>query len=245
MASPRSYRTPYKGPKTFALADLTAKAMDPVLAKQGFGAADIILNWEDIVGERLARYCEPVKLQWPARPAKGEPGMGQEPASLVVRVEGGFAIELQHVSPLVIERVNAHLGWRCIGRLLLRQGDVLRGGASRATPRTVPDPYSLADPCGAYARPHPIDDAHTVAVRRDAGEGQDAASQAGTGLHVGRVDAGPLQPDAYLTRGRFRVGQRADLQYLAGGAGSFVEGTEHARSLSSCEAKPTCGLGRT
>ncbi len=144
MASPRSYRTPYKGPKTFALADLTAKAMDPVLAKQGFGAADIILNWEDIVGERLARYCEPVKLQWPARPAKGEPGMGQEPASLVVRVEGGFAIELQHVSPLVIERVNAHLGWRCIGRLLLRQGPL---GISRPAPRRKPvdDPAARAE----------------------------------------------------------------------------------------------------
>jgi hypothetical protein len=149
MAPPRSYRTPYKGPKTFALADLTAKAMDPVLAKQGFGAADIILNWEDIVGERLARYCEPVKLQWPARPAKGEPGtgergMGQEPASLVVRVEGGFAIELQHVSPLVIERVNSHLGWRCIGRLLLRQGPI---GHSRPAPRRKPidDPAARAE----------------------------------------------------------------------------------------------------
>jgi hypothetical protein len=144
MASPRTYRTPYKGPKTFALADLAAKAMDPVLAKQGFGAADIVLHWEEIVGERLARYCEPVKLQWPPRPPKAEPGAGQEPASLIVRVESGFAIELQHVGSMVIERVNSHLGWRCVGRLLLRQGPI---GLNRPAPRRKPvdDPVARAE----------------------------------------------------------------------------------------------------
>ena len=105
---------PRSRPKTFALADLTAKAMDPVLAKQGFGAADIVLNWDEIVGERLARVCEPIKLQWPTRAPKAEPG-DVEPASLIVRVESGFAIELQHVGATIIDRVNMHLGWRCVG----------------------------------------------------------------------------------------------------------------------------------
>ncbi len=36
------------------LADLVGKALDPVIAKQGFGESDIILNWDDIVGARLA-----------------------------------------------------------------------------------------------------------------------------------------------------------------------------------------------
>lgn len=140
----RPARKPYKGPKTFALADLTAKAMDPVLAKQGFGAADIVLHWEEIVGERLARFCEPVKLQWPARAAKADPRAPQEPASLVVRVESGFALELQHYGATVIERVNAHLGWRCVGRLLLRQGPI---GANRPAPRRKPveDPAARAE----------------------------------------------------------------------------------------------------
>lgn len=122
-------------PRTFALADLVGKAMDPVLAKQGFGAADIVLHWEEIVGERLGRVCEPIKLQWPARTAKSPPDKPPEPASLLVRVEGGFAIELQHLAPLVVERVNAHLGWRCVGRLLLRQGPV---GLNKAPKRKRP-----------------------------------------------------------------------------------------------------------
>jgi hypothetical protein len=31
---------------------------------------------------------------------------------------------LQHLAPIVIERVNAHFGWRCVSRLLLKQGPV-------------------------------------------------------------------------------------------------------------------------
>ena len=133
---------PRSRPKTFALADLTAKAMDPVLAKQGFGAADIVLNWEDIVGERLARVCEPVKLQWPARAPKAEPG-NMEPASLIVRVESGFAVELQHVGATIIDRVNTHLGWRCVGKLLLRQGPL---GTQKKPARRKPvdDPQARA-----------------------------------------------------------------------------------------------------
>jgi hypothetical protein len=51
---------------------------------------------------------------------------------------------LQHVSALVIERVNTHLGWRCIGRLLLRQGPI---GISRPAPRRKPvdDPAARAE----------------------------------------------------------------------------------------------------
>lgn len=104
------------------LADLVGRALDPVLARQGFGQSDLILYWDDIVGARLAAMSQPIKLQWPARDPRG----GQATATLVVRVEGGFALELQHLSGAVIERVNAHLGWRCVSRLSLKQGPIVR-----------------------------------------------------------------------------------------------------------------------
>ena len=126
-------------PQVFALADLIGRAIDPVLAKQGFGASDIVLHWDEIVGERLARVCEPIKLQWPARGAKSTPDRPSDPASLVVRVEGGFAIELQHLAPLVIERINAHLGWQCVGRLMLRQGP-LGARQEKRRPKPADDP---------------------------------------------------------------------------------------------------------
>jgi hypothetical protein len=128
-----------KRPWSQPLADLVAKAIDPVLVRQGFGESSLILHWEDIVGERLAAMTQPIKLQWQRRGQNYDPEGSFEPTSLVVRVETGFALELQHLSGVVIERVNAHLGWRCVGRLLLKQGPIDR--LSRAKPpRPALDP---------------------------------------------------------------------------------------------------------
>ncbi len=125
------------------LADLVGAAIDPVLARQGFSESDLILHWDDIVGERLAANSRPIKLQWPPRPAGQRPEAPPQPATLVVRVEGGFAIELQHMADQVLARINAHLGWRCIGRLTFKQGPIER--ADPAGPRR-PDltPAALA-----------------------------------------------------------------------------------------------------
>ncbi|WP_131115364.1 DUF721 domain-containing protein [Lichenihabitans psoromatis] len=122
------------------LADLVAPCLTPALAKFGFSEADLLMFWPEIVGERLASRCEPIRMQWPSRgTARGTP----EPATLMVRVEGAFALELQHQQALVIERVNTHFGWRCVGRLALRQGPV----TPPKKPRTL-----IAPPDGSRVR---------------------------------------------------------------------------------------------
>jgi hypothetical protein len=123
------------------LADLVGAAMDPVLARHGFSESDIVLYWDDIVGERLAAMSEPVKLRWP--PPRTHRTAVAEPATLVVRVEGGFALEMQHLTDVVIERVNAHVGWRCVGRVALKQGPLTRRPRD-ARPRTVPSAAARA-----------------------------------------------------------------------------------------------------
>jgi hypothetical protein len=119
MSSPR--RKSWSRP----LADLVAATIDPIVAKQGFGEAALILNWPDIVGARLAAHTQPLALQWQRRTDKAGTRR-QEPATLVLRVESAFALDLQHSTELVIERVNAHLGWRCVGRVVLKQGPIAR-----------------------------------------------------------------------------------------------------------------------
>jgi hypothetical protein len=125
------------------LADLVVPALGPVLARRGFGEADLILHWEDIVGPRLAERSEPVKLQWPPRGPRFAPDAAAEPATLVVRVEGAFALELQHLAPVIAERVNSHLGWRCVGRLALRQAPLQRSKSAPSRP-PVPGPKARA-----------------------------------------------------------------------------------------------------
>jgi hypothetical protein len=125
------------------LADFVGAAVDPVLAKQGFGQSSLILHWDDIVGKRLAECCEPIKLQWPPRPRERAPDAPVEPATLVLRVIGAMAIEVQHMAPQILERVNAHLGWRAVGRLAIRQGPLERAaGPVLVAP---PDPEAVAE----------------------------------------------------------------------------------------------------
>jgi hypothetical protein len=106
------------------LGDFVAPLVEPILAKQGFGEASLIASWPEIVGETISRHCRPIKLQWPPRPQKRDPESPVEPATLVLRVEGGFALEAQHSAAVIIERVNMHLGWSCVGKLAFRQGPV-------------------------------------------------------------------------------------------------------------------------
>jgi hypothetical protein len=108
------------------LADLIDTCLGPALAAQGFAASDIIVAWPEIVGERLATFTQPLRIEWPRGAGARDWDARPEPATIVIRVESAFALEMQHLAPVVMERVNAHYGWRCVGRVVLKQGPVKR-----------------------------------------------------------------------------------------------------------------------
>ncbi|SFI69393.1 hypothetical protein SAMN05216304_103192 [Bosea sp. OK403] len=122
------------------LADLIDDCLAPALAAQGFAGRAIVSLWPEIVGERLAARSRPLKIDWPRR--RPAPGESSDPATMVVRVEGAFALEMQQLAPLVLERVNTHLGWRAVGKLVLKQGPV-EAPATRQVP-PPPDPATVA-----------------------------------------------------------------------------------------------------
>lgn len=107
---------------TRPLADLTAAVLAESFARQGFASAELVTRWPQIAGPEIAAHCEPVKIQWPrhADPGEGEPG------SLVLRVQGPAAIEIQHLSGVILERVNRFFGWQAVGRLILKQAPLSR-----------------------------------------------------------------------------------------------------------------------
>ena len=122
------------------LADLIDDCLAPALAAQGFAGRAIVSLWPEIVGERLATRSRPLKIDWPRR--RPAPGETSEPATMVVRVEGAFALEMQQLGPLVLERVNTHLGWRAVGKLVLKQGPVAAPATRK--PPAPPDPAVVA-----------------------------------------------------------------------------------------------------
>jgi hypothetical protein len=110
---------PTKRPRNAAvLADLVGKTIGDALSRQGFASVEIVTHWQDIVGDDLARRSEPMKLTWPRRDDPDSVGI------LQIRVEGAYALEVQHLQPVIIERVNRYFGWRCVGRIAIRQGPV-------------------------------------------------------------------------------------------------------------------------
>jgi len=117
------------------LAEFVAPGIADLCGKAGFSTVEIVTHWDEIVGPELAPRSLPVKLQWPRDP-------GADAATLVVRVEGAYAIELQYAAPVVMARINAYFGWRCVGRIALRQGPVPPRHARPALP-PPPDPASL------------------------------------------------------------------------------------------------------
>jgi hypothetical protein len=116
------------------LAELTRKTLNEGFARQGFASAELVTRWADIAGADIAAHCEPIKIQWPRPIHDQEP----EPATLVLRVEGPAAIEIQHLSSVILERVNRFFGWQAIGQLALRQAPLKR--TTKPPPPPGPDP---------------------------------------------------------------------------------------------------------
>jgi hypothetical protein len=138
------------------LADLIDACLGPTLAAQGFAASDVITAWPEIAGERLAQASRPVKLEWPRRERRLDPEARPEPATLIVRVESAFALEMQHLAPLLIERVNAHYGWRCVGRLVLKQGPVPRRKAREPEPAIGEEERARVEAAAASVEAEPL-----------------------------------------------------------------------------------------
>ncbi len=113
--------------------DLLAGAGARAFRRFGFAEGQLLARWRDIVGAHYARWSVPECL----RPARGRGAAG---ATLVVRVEGPFALQLQHAEPVILERCNRILGQPAVARLRLVQGPVAREPRASEPPGMEPPP---------------------------------------------------------------------------------------------------------
>ena len=110
-----------------ALAVLLPKLTKPLYRARGFAEAGVLNDWPDIVGRPLADYTAPERL--------GPDG------ALEVRVGGAWALELQHLEPLVLDRIATYFGYRAVTRLVLTQGPL----PPRPEPPRKPRPKVLSN----------------------------------------------------------------------------------------------------
>jgi hypothetical protein len=144
MADKRSDDSPASPPATgtkrqarglLAVATQLNRVTAAVRRKRGLSEAGLIAGWAAIVGDSLAAECAPQRL------ARGPDGTG---GTLHVRVTGPLALELQHLEPLVIERINGYFGYRAVARLTLHQGPLDRRPRPRKPVPPAPDADSAA-----------------------------------------------------------------------------------------------------
>jgi hypothetical protein len=119
-----------KSSRSFAkpLRDLLGKVVGETFTRQGFASAELVTRWTEIAGAEIAAHSEPIKIQWPRGNAPGT----RPPGTLVLRVEGPAAVEVQHLAGVICERVNRFLGWRAVERIALRQAPLRRAAPARA-----------------------------------------------------------------------------------------------------------------
>ena len=100
--------------KPVSAGSILHQATAKVFRRRGFAEGDVLTRWPDIVGPELAALTAPEKLQRQRSALEG--------AILHIRVDGAAALELQHKTPIVLERINAFYGYRAVDSLRLVQG---------------------------------------------------------------------------------------------------------------------------
>jgi hypothetical protein len=113
----------------------------------GFVQSSVVSRWREIVGDRYAGVSSPESIRFP--PGKRSAGV------LTLVVEGAHAPMMQHVAPVIIERVNRFFGYPAVERLSFRQGivQVAKSRSRVAPPSLRPIPAELGDSLRSIADP--------------------------------------------------------------------------------------------
>ncbi|MBP5398880.1 MAG: DUF721 domain-containing protein [Alphaproteobacteria bacterium] len=85
-----------------------------IVGKRGMAVADMLLMWEKIVGEQMAAYTRPEKLEFV--------GKNRDQAVLKLNVpNGAFALEVQHRKNFLIQKINTYFGYNVVADIRIMQ----------------------------------------------------------------------------------------------------------------------------
>lgn len=140
--------SPRRSGRVKALASAVDGVTRPIFGKRGLADGAIVHHWQTIVGERFAALTAPEKLVFPTGARHG--------GTLHLRVAGGgIATQLQHLEPLLVERVNSYFGYQAVGRLHFKQGPVTAAGEP---PAPEPPPLDAREEASLAACLEVVDD---------------------------------------------------------------------------------------
>lgn len=130
---------------------LAAATLEPAARARGFTTMALLEQWDSIVGAGTAKFTKPDRLIWPRQPREApEDGPKQarkrpEGATLVLRVDGPRAIEVQYKAQQIMERVNGFFGYRAVVEMRIKQAPVGRLARPKRQDPLPPDPSVLPE----------------------------------------------------------------------------------------------------
>lgn len=169
------------GRKDFLRASDAAKGLiRPALSKRGFSETRIIVEWDAVVGEHMGGLCRPLKLGYAAREGIG--------GTLTLGVTGAGALEVQHLVSQIMERVNAHYGYRAVSRIRLSQIGAeafARHGKRSAAPQPRPEAVTRVREAVGSVRDDGLRDAleqlgRNISLRQDREASRDETKEQGS-----------------------------------------------------------------
>jgi hypothetical protein len=114
--------------------DLTKAAF----ARHGFAQLDVLGHWAEIVGPELALACRPERIRWPRGEGEDRQKRG---GTLTVEAAPGRALDIQHETPHMRERINGFFGYGAIAEIKIKQGS---WGETVSAPSRPPLPGDAA-----------------------------------------------------------------------------------------------------
>jgi hypothetical protein len=111
----------------------------------GFVQSSIVSRWSEIVGERYSKVSSPESIKFPQGKKAG--------GVLTLLVDGAHAPLIQHLTPMIVDRVNRFFGYAAINRIVFRQGRPPAPAPRPARPQLRPVPKELGEGLREIADP--------------------------------------------------------------------------------------------
>lgn len=125
--------------------ELVGAVGDQSFRRFGFIQSSIVSRWGEIVGERYAKVSSPESIRFPAGRKAG--------GALTLLVEGAHAPLLQHLAPIIMERVNRFFGYQAVNRIVFKQGKPAAPAPRPKRPELRPVPKELGEGLREIADP--------------------------------------------------------------------------------------------
>jgi hypothetical protein len=140
-------KEPQRALRARSVSDMLPDVGRAAFRRFGFVQSSIVSRWREIVGERYAAVSSPESIRFP-------PGRRSEGVLNLV-VEGAHAPMMQHVTPVIVERVNRFFGYSAVERVVFKQGVVqlAKAKARIAPPSLRPIPTDIGDSLRGIADP--------------------------------------------------------------------------------------------